>query len=172
MRWKTASGLESLSAENCLRRSSRICAETSPSTARTRCCTAAEDSSPKWRASAFVTWPCSGPKTSSTFSSRRSATSRARSTNAAVELARGLLELRAHELRVGAGLLAVEHARADLDRLDDEAHRVVALGGQPHGGLVVDREEVDRQAAVGDLDAGEGEGEGSFMAITHATDRA
>ena len=64
-------GCSSPSEENCLRRSSRICTLTSPSTDLTRFCTATDDSSPKWRASALVTWPFSGPKTSS--SSRRGA---------------------------------------------------------------------------------------------------
>ena len=143
----------------------------------TRFCTATDDSSPKCRASAFVTCPCSGPKTSSTFASRRSATVRARSTNSRVQLARGLLELRAYELGVGARLLAVEHARADLDRLDDEARRILTLGGEPDGRLVVDRQPVDREAAVDDVDPREGERGGSFHSHRvarygpHLTDR-
>ena len=109
-----------------------------------------------------MTWPCSGPKTSSTFSSRRSATRARALDERRVELARGLLELRAHELGVDAGQLAVEHARADLDRLDHEAHRVLALAGQARGGLVVDGQLLDVQPPVADVDLREGETDGSF----------
>ena len=38
-----------------------------------------------------------------------------------LDLARGLLELRPYEVGVGLGLLAVEHAGADLDRVDQHA---------------------------------------------------
>ncbi len=66
-----------------------------------------------------------------------------------IELARGLLELGPHELGVGAGLLAVEHARADLDRIGHEPRDVVAallaLARQPHGARVVDDEAVDQR---------------------------
>ena len=47
-----------------------------------------------------------------------------------LDLARDLLELVAHELRVQPRLLALQHARADLDRVVDHAHRVLA-GLQP-----------------------------------------
>ena len=79
-----------------------------------------------------------------------------------VELARGLLELRAHELGVDAGQLAIQHARADLDRLGHEAHGVVAIGGQARGGLVVDGQLLDVEPAVADVDLREGETDGSF----------
>jgi hypothetical protein len=69
-----------------------------------------------------------------------------------VELARRLLELGLDELGVGPGLLAVEDARADDDRVDDEARDVVAgllaLAGQAHRQRVVDGEAVDAQAAA------------------------
>ncbi len=65
-----------------------------------------------------------------------------------VEVAGGLLELRLDELRVRAGLLAVEHARADLDGVADRLGRVVAvllaLANDANRALVVDDEAVDR----------------------------
>jgi len=68
----------------------------------------------------------------------------------------------AHEERVGPGQLAVEHARADLDRLGHEAHRVLALAGQAHDGLVVQNELIDRQPPLVDVDLRDRETDGSF----------
>ena len=60
----------------------------------------------------------------------------------------GLLELGLDELGVRAGLLAVEHARADLHGVADDLDRVVtvllALAHEADGALVVDDEAVDR----------------------------
>ena len=93
-------------------------------------------------------WPFSGPNTCSTRSLKYSATSRARVVNCELRSRGRLLELRLHELRVRAGLLAVEHARADLDRVADRLGRVVAvllaLANDANGALVVDDEAVDR----------------------------
>ena len=65
-----------------------------------------------------------------------------------LDVARGLLELGLDELGVGAGLLAVEHARADLDGVADGLGGVVpvllALPDDADGALVVDDEAVDR----------------------------
>ena len=74
-----------------------------------------------------------------------------------VEVARSALELRLDELGVGAGLLAVEDAGADLDRVLDELGRVPSLRGEAHDGLVVDDETVDVQAVGDDAHLGEGE---------------
>ena len=135
------------------------------------CWTASLEASPKWRSSALATCPCSSPKASSTFASSRSATLRARSTNARVELARGPLELRLDEVGVGAGLLAVEHPRADLDRVGDELRGglagLLALPGEPDGAGVLDDEPVDEQRLARGADMGgtaEGRGGEASMA--------
>jgi hypothetical protein len=69
-----------------------------------------------------------------------------------LHLARGLLELRLHELRVRAGLLAVEHAGADLDRVEHGLDGIVAvllaLADEPDGAFVLDHEAVDRDAVA------------------------
>ena len=74
-----------------------------------------------------------------------------------VEVASRALELGLDELRVGGGLLAVEHARADLDGVRDEARGVLGLVRQPHSALVVDDDTVDVQAVGDDAHLGEGE---------------
>ena len=85
---------------------------------------------------------------------------------AGVELAGRALELGLDELGVRAGLLAVEHARADLERVVHEAGRVLAgvlaRPGQAHDGLVGDDETVDVQAAVARVHVGQGQRCGSF----------
>ena len=76
----------------------------------------------------------------------------------AVELLGALLELRAHVLGVCGGLLAVEHARADLDGVRDGLDRVVtrllALADDARGGFVLDRQVVDGEPIAGRRDAG------------------
>ena len=83
-----------------------------------------------------------------------------------VELARGLLELRLDELDVRAGLLAVQHAGADLDRVADDPRGIVTgLLARPHeldGRRVVDREPVDEHAVGEHGDARVAERSGSF----------
>jgi hypothetical protein len=73
-------------------------------------------------------------------------------------LARDLLELRLHEVRVRAGLLAVEDTRADLDGVDDELGRVLprllALANEPGGALVLDEQAVDGDAPAERADVG------------------
>ena len=75
-----------------------------------------------------------------------------------VQLGGRLLELRLDELRVGAGLLAVEHARADLDgvahRLDRIVAVLLALADEANGALVLDDEAVDRHAIADHADVG------------------
>ncbi|TML26190.1 MAG: hypothetical protein E6G30_09125 [Actinobacteria bacterium] len=72
----------------------------------------------------------------------------------AVELPGRLLHLRRHELGVRAGLLAVEHARADLDRVGHQAGRVLtpllALAHQARGGRIVDHQPVHGDALAGE----------------------
>ena len=67
-----------------------------------------------------------------------------------------LLELRLDELGVGAGLLAVEHAGADLDRVEHDPDRIVpvllALADEPDGAFVVDDQAVDRDAVADHAD--------------------
>ena len=96
--------------------------------------------------------PLSGPKTSSICFSSCSATSRARSVNAASTSRETLLELAAHEVGVRAGLLAVEHARADLDRVDDRLDgvlpRLLALLHEAQRAVVLDDQAVDDQAVA------------------------
>ena len=82
-RWKTANGLSSESAVNCLRRSSRITPIASASAALSWFCTATDDSSPKCFVSTRATWPFSGPNASSNLRSNTSATARERSANSA-----------------------------------------------------------------------------------------
>ena len=60
---------------------------------------------------------------------------------------RDLLELGLHELGVGAGLLAVEHAGADLQGVGDHGVGIERLGDRAGAsGLVGDDEAVDRDA--------------------------
>ena len=67
-------------------------------------------------------------------------------------LARGALELRAHEVDLRADVLAVENARTDLDRVGDRARRLLAdLGALAHDSrraFVTDREPLDHQPVV------------------------
>ena len=83
-----------------------------------------------------------------------------------VEVRGGLLELRLDELRVRAGLLAVEHARADLDGIADRLRRVVpvllALANDANRALVVDDEAVDRDDVAEYADVGLPEWSGCF----------
>ncbi len=76
----------------------------------------------------------------------------------ALDLLRDLLELGPHELGVGARLLAVEHARADLDRVGDHGRAVapglLALTDETGGRLVGDDEAVDEQAIALNGDVG------------------
>jgi hypothetical protein len=64
-----------------------------------------------------------------------------------LDLAGNLLELVAHELRVGAGRLAVEHARPDLDGVGNRANgvlaRFLAVAHEADGAVVGDDEAVD-----------------------------
>ena len=80
-----------------------------------------------------------------------------------------LLQLGLHELRIGAGLLTVEHTRADLDRVRHGACRIAAglraLAHQPGGGLVLDHEPVDRDAIADRGDPRMSEGRGSFHEV-------
>jgi hypothetical protein len=84
----------------------------------------------------------------------------------ALDLARDLLELGPDEVGVDLGLLAREHARADLDRVDEDGRRVGArLGALAHE---VDRAAVAHGEAVGDddvaddRDTGLAQGRGGF----------
>ena len=69
-----------------------------------------------------------------------------------LDVARRAVELAPHEVGVGACLLAIEHARADLNGVDHRSHRVVAgllaLSHEPHGALVVNNQPVDREAVA------------------------
>ena len=166
---KSASGLFPSAAENCRIRSSRERASVSPTSSRTRFCTDADEPSEKCLSSSFASWPFSGPKTLSTRSPRNSATWRALSVNSLFELGGGALELGLDELGVRAGLLAVEHARADLDRVADQLGRILAvllaLRDEPDGALVVDDEAVDDHAIAHDPDVRRPEGCCSFHTV-------
>ena len=78
----------------------------------------------------------------------------------------GLLELHLDELRVGPRLLAVEHARADLDRVAHRLGGVVAgllpLADEADGAFVVDHEAVDRHDLTEDPDVRLPEWSGCF----------
>ncbi len=75
-----------------------------------------------------------------------------------LRLARRLLQLGLHELDVGAGLLPVQDARADLQRVRDHRGGIVTrLDPRPHeldDRRVVDRQPVDQHAVGEDGDAG------------------
>ncbi|CAB4879431.1 unannotated protein [freshwater metagenome] len=75
----------------------------------------------------------------------------------ALELARLPLELGLDEVGVGRRLLAVEYARANFDRLQEQSGqllaRLLALGGQPHSRGVGDGQRVDAQAIACQRDA-------------------
>ena len=136
----------------------------------TRFWTATELPSENCRSSALARWPLSGPKTSCRAGeSSCSETSRARSPNAALDLARGLLELGLDELGVGAGLLAVEHAGADLDRVVDQGDRVVAgflaFAHEADRGLVVDDQAVDGEVLADGADVGLSQGVAASMTV-------
>jgi hypothetical protein len=79
-----------------------------------------------------------------------------------LHLARRALELRLHELRVRAGLLPVEHARPDLDRLADGLDGVLpasfTLANETNRAFVLDDETVDGEAVADRSDLGLPEG--------------
>ena len=84
-----------------------------------------------------------------------------------LDLARDLLELVAHELGVDRGLLALEHPRADLDRVDHDARRRPrpprSARSQERGGRgIVDDDVLDDHPPHQDVDAGLAEGRGGF----------
>jgi hypothetical protein len=122
----------------------------------TRCWTASELPSEKWRSKAFARWPASGANTSSSRLSSASAAARARSANSSPSSR--LVHLGLDGLGVGAGLLAVKDAGADRDRVERELHRVLAgvlaLAHEAQGGLVVDDEAVDGDAVTDRAHAG------------------
>ena len=78
-----------------------------------------------------------------------------------LDLARGLLEVRAQDLHGGAGLLAVQDPGADLDRVGDHALGILArLGAHAHelgGDGIVDDEVLDDHAPDEGADAGPAE---------------
>jgi O-acetyl-ADP-ribose deacetylase len=70
-----------------------------------------------------------------------------------LDLARDLLELRSHEVGVDLGLLARQHARADLDRVDEHRRRIGAtLAALAHE---IDRAAVAHGERIGDDDVAE-----------------
>ena len=83
-----------------------------------------------------------------------------------LDVLRGLLELGLDELGVGARLLAVEHARADLDGVADDLDRVVAvllaLAHEPDGAFVLDDEAVDDEPVADRADVRLSEWGGGF----------
>jgi hypothetical protein len=84
----------------------------------------------------------------------------------AVQLDGGLLELGLDELRVGARLLAVEHARPDLHGVTDRLHGIVAVllarADEANGALVLYDEAVDRHAISDHADVRLPEWSGGF----------
>ena len=114
----------------------------------------------------MASWPFSGPNTWSTRSPKNSATWRALSVNSHVQLRGRALELGLDELGVRAGLLPIEDARADLDRvahqLDGVLAVLLALGDEPDGAFVLHDEAVDDHAPTDDPDVGRSEGCCSF----------
>jgi hypothetical protein len=90
-----------------------------------------------------------------------------------VELAGGLLELGLDEVGVGAGVLAIEHPRADGDRIEDEARDVLAqllaLARELDRAGVVDDEAVDPETIALGSHLGEGETSGSFHDLSRRT---
>ena len=83
-----------------------------------------------------------------------------------LDVARRAVELAADEVGVGPRLLAIEDARADLDRVDHRPHRVVAglltLADEPHRRLVVNNQSVDREAVADRADMRLSQGRGGF----------
>jgi hypothetical protein len=83
-----------------------------------------------------------------------------------LDLARHLLELVADELGVDRALLALQHPRADLDRVHHDARRVVTGLDAPvqerRGRGIVDDDVVDDHAPHQDVDAGNSERRGGF----------
>ena len=163
---KSASGLRSSAAENWRTRSSRDFVSVSATASRTRFCTETALPSPKRRSSSLASWPSSSPNTSANCASKNSAIVRALSVNSCWTSLRGLLELGLDELGVGGGLLAVEHARADLDGVADRPDRIVAvllaLAHEPDGAFVLDDQAVDHEAVADRADVRLSEGGGCF----------
>ena len=132
-RWKVASGFDSSADENCLNSFSRDSFSSSATAARTWCWTAVLDSEPKWRASTRVTCPLSGPKACSSCVLSSATTASDVCAEALLDLARRVLEVLLEHLDGGAGVLAVEHPGADLDRVGDHPLRVLArVDPRPH----------------------------------------
>ena len=124
-------------------------ASVSPTASRTRFCTEVALPSPKRRSSSFASCPSSSPNTSANCSLEELGDRARLLGELLLDVLRGLLELGLDELGVRAGLLAVEHARADLDGVAHDLDRVVAvllaLTHQPDGAFVLDDEAVDDQ---------------------------
>ena len=108
-----------------------------------------------------MTWPWSGPKASSRPRAQLRDDLLGGRAQARLDVARGLLQVGAQHLDARARLLAIQHAGADLDRVGDDARRVLArvdrardeLGGDG----VVDDDVLDDQAADERVDAGRAE---------------
>ena len=147
---KSASGFEPSAAENCLIRSSRERAIVSATSSRTRFCTEATTPSEKRFSRSLASWPFSGAEDLVDALAQMLGDRACLFGELAVQLRGGALELGLDELGVGAGLLAVEHARADLDGVADELDRVLAvllaLLDEPDGAFVVDDQAVDGHA--------------------------
>ena len=150
---KSASGLCASAEENCLSRSSRMRADCSAITSRSWCWTATADSAPNIRSSSLRQLPVLGREhlVDALVEELRDQPRLLR--ERPLDLARDLLELRPHEVGVDLGLLARQHARADLDRVDEHLGRVGAgLGALAHE---LDRAAVAHGEAVGDDDVAE-----------------
>ena len=159
---KSASGLRSSAAENWRTSSSRERVSVSATASFTRFWTDTELPSPKRRSSSRASCPSLSPNTSANLLLEELG-DRARLVGELdLHLLGGLLELGAHELGVGAGLLAVEHAGADLHgvahRLDGVVAVLLALAHQPHGAVVLDHEAVDHEPVADGADVGLSEG--------------
>ena len=155
---KSASGLLSSAAENCRTRSSRDFVSDSVTSSRTRCCTALELLVREDLVQLPREVPVLRPEHLVDLAAEVLRDRAGLVGELLVELTRRALELGLDVLRVGARLLAIEHTRADLDRVPDDLDRVLAvalaLADEPHRGLVVHDQALDDNAVADDAHLG------------------
>ena len=132
-RWKVASGFDSSADENCLNSFSRDSLSSSATAARTWCWTAVRRLGAEVALEHARDVPAVGPEGLLELRLELGHDRLGGLAEALLDLARRVLEVLLEDLDGGAGVLAVEHPGADLDRVGDHPLRVLArVDPRPH----------------------------------------